>query len=267
MEPAKSEYAMYARSVQSCVFKTLSDVLRDVLVDAVFQFTSDGIKLVELDNTHIVMLHLRLDAKHFEEFHCEEPVNVGVNMANFHMLLKTVNTSDSLTLFLEKTDGDRNWLGVRIENEEKHTATEFKLNLLDLDVNEYNIPRVGFSSSIILPSQKIQKILRDMSNISEKVEIKNIGRELILSCEGHFCKQETVLQDTEESDADQDEDTTIKQGVFSLRHLVMFTKCSPLCPNVEIYLKNTFPLVVRYQLSLGELKLCLSPIVDNDSVY
>ena len=34
-----------------------------------------------------------------------------------HSLLKTVNTTDTLTLFLEKSD--RNRLGIRVENDDK----------------------------------------------------------------------------------------------------------------------------------------------------
>ena len=256
-------YVMYAKTVQACVLKILCDVLRELLVDAVFQFSSEGIKLVELDNTHVVMMHLRLEARKFEEFVCEKPVNIGVNIANLHTLLKTVNASDTLTLFLE--DNDRNRLGIRVENEEKRTKTEFKLNLLDIDSQDYHIPPVGFNSCIILPSAYLQKIVRDMSNVSDHVEITNIGRQLILTCSGHFCKQETVLQDTDngagdEGPEDELDATTIKQGVFSLKYLCQFCKCQALSANVELYIKNEFPLITQYKMALGSLKLALSPV-------
>jgi len=264
-------YSMYASTVQACVLKVLFDSLRELLVDTVIQFSPAGVKLVDLDNTHVVMLNLRLDAKNFEEFHCDaDGVAIGVNVANLHALLKTVNTNDTLTLFLERADSNR--LGISVQNDEKRTKTEFKLNLLDIDAAEYNIPPVGFNSCIVLPSTYLQKIVRDMSNLSEQVEIRNVGRELVLICNGHFCRQETVLQDTEIGEAPDGGDgaenhdaTLIKQGVFSLRYLSMFTKCSSLAPNVEIYLKNAFPLVLRFNISLGELKLCLSPIQTDDS--
>jgi proliferating cell nuclear antigen len=262
--PGASDYLMYAKTVQGCVLKVLLDSLNGLLVDASFQFSQEGVKLVELDNTHVVMLHLKLEARKFEEYHCEKPVSIGVNIGNLHTLLKTVNSNDTLTLFLE--DGDRNRLGIRVENEEKRTKTEFKLNLLDLDTNEYNIPPVGFNSCIILPASFMQKVIRDMANLSDRVEIKNIGRQLILSCTGHFCNQETVLQDTE-GDGDDEVDNSIKQGVFSLRYLTMFTKVSSLSANVEIFLKNSFPLIVKYNLALGILKLCLSPIQTDDGSY
>jgi len=271
MEPvtADSGYAMYARTVQACVFKVLMDALSGLLVDATVRFSSEGIKIVELDNTHIVMLHLTLDARKFEEFYCEAPLDLGINISNLHTLLKTVNTSDTLTLFLEKSD--RNRLGIRVENEEKRTRTQFRLSLLDLDVNEYNIPPVGFSSCVILPATYFQKILRDMSNLSENVEIKSINRQLVLSCSGNFCSQETVLHDTDRGEGEDDEGddadaSLIKQGVFSIKYLCMFCKCSSLCSNVEIFIKNSFPLVLRYKIGLGSLKLALSPR-ENDIEY
>lgn len=256
-------YCMYARTVQACVLKVLMDAVKDLLVDTTLQFSEEGVKLIALDNTHVVMIHLRLEAKRFEEYYCEAPVSIGVNLANFQKLLKTVNTTDTLTMFLESND--RNRLGIRVENEDKRTKTEFKLNLLDLDGTNFEIPPISFNSCIMLPSAYFQKIVRDMAGISDRVEMKNVGKQLILTCKGDFCAQETVLQDDNKMD-DDDEDTselnTIVQGNFSLKYLVLFTKCAALSQTVSLFLKNNYPLVVEYNLALGSLRLCLSPQVD-----
>ena len=262
-------YSFFARTVQACVLKVLMDSIKDLLVDTTLTFTKDGIKLVALDNTHVVMIHLKLDAKRFEEFYCDSPTSIGINLANFQKLLKTVNTSDTLTLFLEHSD--RNRLGIRVENDEKHTRTEFKLNLLDLDSSNFDIPPLNFNSCIMLPSAYFQKIIRDMANISEKVELKNVGKQFSLTCSGDFCSQETILQDTDQgagmgedtvSDVMAD-DTIITQGLFSLRYLVLFTKCSALCQTVQLYMKSDFPLIVNYNLALGSMYLCLSPLCED----
>jgi len=45
----------------------------------------------------------------------------------------------------------------------------------------------------------------------------------------------------------------------------MFTKCTNLNNVVEVYLKNNFPIILKYSVaSLGEIKLCLAP-QDTDS--
>jgi hypothetical protein len=51
----------------------------------------------------------------------------------------------------------------------------------------------------------------------------------------------------------------IVQGMFSLRILCLFSKCSALSSSVELYLRNDYPLIVRYQVAnLGEIKLVLA---------
>jgi proliferating cell nuclear antigen len=53
----------------------------------------------------------------------------------------------------------------------------------------------------------------------------------------------------------------IIQGEFSLKNLGYFIKCTNLCQQIEVYLENDLPLVVKYNVaSLGEIKLCLAPL-------
>ena len=48
---------------------------------------------------------------------------------------------------------------------------------------------------------------------------------------------------------------------FSLKNLGYFIKCTNLCGQIEMYLENDLPLVVKYSVaSLGEIKLCLAPL-------
>ena len=53
---------------------------------------------------------------------------------------------------------------------------------------------VKFSSVINLPSVDFQKIVRDLSSISDKIEIKSVttdrGSELIFKCSGGFAEAE-----------------------------------------------------------------------------
>ena len=57
------------------------------------------------------------------------------------------------------------------------------------------------------------------------------------------------------------DNSKIIQGEFSLKNLSYFIKCTNLCSQIEIYLENDLPLVVKYNVaSLGEIKLCLAPL-------
>ena len=56
------------------------------------------------------------------------------------------------------------------------------------------------------------------------------------------------------------------QGVYELRHLMGFSKCNKLCPTIDIYLKNEFPLVLIISIAtLGKMYVFLSPIVKENA--
>lgn len=252
-------YCLEIRTVQSSAFKILVEALKELLVDTCIEFDDTGLKVISMDNSHVVLVHLKLEANKFEYYYCENKMSIGVNMLNLFKLVRTINSNDTLTLFIEKND--LNHIGIKIENGEKNQKTVYKLNLLDLNNPNITIDPAEFNSQINLPSVDFQKIIRDMNQLAEYVEIKNINNQLILCCNGEFCSQETVLMDNEGinciSNKKSDE---IVQGIFSLKYLVLFTKCTNLCSTVELYLKNDYPLICLWRVaSLGEIRLCLAP--------
>lgn len=252
-------YCLEVRTVQSSAFKILIEALKELLTDTCIEFDESGMKIISMDNSLVALVHLKLDSYKFEHYHCDSKIVIGVNMLNLYKLIRTINSNDILTLFIESND--MNHLGIKIENGEKNTKTTYKLNLLDLDNQTITIDPADFNSCITLPSIDFQKICRDMNQIAEYVEIKNIGTQLMLSCKGDFCQQETVLSDNDAGfTCTNKENGEIVQGIFNLKYLVHFTKCTNLCNTVELFLKNDFPLLIRYTVaSLGEIKLCLAP--------
>ena len=120
-------------------------------------------------------------------------------------------------------------------NNEKHTRRITKLNVLDLENTIFDIPPAVFHSVITLPSNDFQKICRDINNLSDFVEIKNVNNQLIISCLGDFCCQEIVLSESDQKVVDDTKPPEIFQGVFNIKYLVLFTKCTSLSNTVELY--------------------------------
>ena len=251
-----TKYSLELRTVQSSAFKVLVEAMKELLTDTPIEFDETGMKIISMDNSHVVLVHLKLDAGKFEHYHCAQKIVIGVNMLNLYKLIRSINSNDILTLFIDSDD--MNHLGIKIENGEKNTKTTYKLNLLDLDNQSINIESDTFQSVITLPSIDFQKLCRDMHNIANYVEIKNIQSQLMLSCKGDFCAQETIIADADNKPKAVCS-SEIVQGVFNLNYLVMFTKCTNLCNTVELHLKNDYPLLIKYTVaSLGEIKLVLA---------
>jgi proliferating cell nuclear antigen len=247
------------RTVQVAAMKTLVETLKDLLTDAIIEASPAGLKIIAMDTAHVAMVHMKLDAERFEIFECSRPaVQLSLNMLDLNKLIKTAGNTDTLSMYVE--EDDVNHLYVAIENNQKNTRTNYKLKMLDIDHIEIEVPAERFDNIIVLNSVEFQKLCRDMSHIASDVEIKVVGGEVTFSCEGETISQETVFHsDCLVSLDDGETAAEIVQGVFPLKYLTTFTRCTNLSSTVEIFFKNSYPLIVRYRVcTLGEIKLACS---------
>ena len=210
------------KTVQTGAFRVLVESLKEILTDTNFVFDKDGIKLIATDNSHIVLIHMKLHADKFEHYYCKQKISVGINMMNMFKLIKTMGNNDILTIFIDKNIPNK--MGLKINNVDKNTQTTFMMNLLDITDEEISIPPATFETELTLPSTDFQKIIRDMTNIGERIEIKSIGNTLKLNCTGDFADQETILYETQGGlnfSTSQPPDLPI-QGVFSLKSYAFY---------------------------------------------
>ncbi len=274
----KSKYVLEMKTVQIAPMRTLMTALKDILLETNIVFNQEytdssgklipaGIRVINMDKSHTILAHLFLDALKFEHFYCKYPkIVIGVNMLHLFKLINTIDNDDTLTIYIEEkdySDGIVEHLGLKFENGDIKQSKIQKLKLIEPDEEELDMPSVKFSSIINLPSTDFQKIIRDLSNISERLEIKSVGNELVFSCSGPFasCKISRSESDGVTEFVKKCDDTSVIQGEFSLKNLSYFIKCTNLCNNIEMYLENDLPLVVKYNVaSLGEVKLCVAPL-------
>lgn len=257
------EYLVEAKTVQTGAIRTLVEALKCILVEMSLLFDSEGIRMVAMDNTRTVLVHLRLYSDKFEKYaykHSAQKFIIGVNTDHLYRIIKTATNDDTITFYVE--DSDPNTLGILLEDGEKKQVTRYKLNLLDRDEPDIQLPETEFSAHVTMPSLDFQKICRDMTLLGAKtVEIKNVGSSLTFGCKGHFASRTTVMGDSENDFSIQKKtNDEIVTGTFSLPHLVLFTKCTNLCNNLEIHMKNDWFMLIRYVVAnLGDVKLALMP--------
>ena len=255
------------KTVQIAPFRTLMTALKDILLETNITFEPDGIRIINMDKSHTILAHLYLAAQNFEYYECKkEKIIIGVNMFHLFKLINSIDNDDTLTMYIENSDyvdGIVSHLALKFENGEIKQCKTQKLRLIEPEPEELQYPDVKFSSIINLPSVDFQKIIRDLSCISDKLEIKSVGNELIFKCSGQFASAEIHRAESDGSMGfilKQDSSKVI-QGEFSLKNLGYFIKCTNLCQQIEVYLENDLPLVVKYDVaSLGSIKLCLAQL-------
>ena len=266
-------------------FKTIFEVLKDVLTDVSIEFSNDhpandgtdriiagGIKIVTVDPTRSVLINLKLDADQFATYMCSNsPFDLGVNLSTLYKLLKNIEKDDMLTLFVE--DFEKQYLSLQIENMEKKCITMYRLKLMDLDNIPLKIPAAEYDAMVTMSSSDFHKVCKEMHQISEYIEIKCTPRYIKFTFKGDSSDGSKVFMADEKNGINikyytesNNSSFTIIQGIYELKNLTLFTKCTNLCNDIQIYMKNNFPLVIKYTIAtLGRILLCLTPISDPDT--
>lgn len=255
-------------TVQTKVVKDLVKSLNLILTDTNFVFSPDGVKIMTTDPSQTAVVHLKLNG--FENYSCTKLVDRGISISKLYSAVKVANNKDVFRMYNPRND--ENKLVLVFDNDEKKQKTIRTLSLLDMPNRELNIPNIEFNTILEMPSADLHKYCQDMKGISDKIEIKNIGQQLILYCEDpdSGSSQKVILGDSKDNSSningpnitfEKNNDNNIIQGYYNLKLLELFTKCSDLCKTVKICMRNDFPIFLIYKVGdLGELKLGLSPL-------
>jgi proliferating cell nuclear antigen len=255
------------KSVQVSPIRNMITALKDILTDATITFTKQGMKIINFDKTHTILVNVVLNADKFEYYNCEpDKIIVCANTLHLFKVISTMSNDDTLCIYIDNTDyhdGVVSYLGLQYENGDIKQLYSQKLRLIEPDTEELVIPDVEYGTVITMPTTDFQKIIRDMTGISDRIEIKSAGNDLTFSCEGTFASSRIFRT---ESDGNMEfinkpDSSIVVQGEFSLKSLSHFIKCTPLCSSLEIYIGNDLPLIVKYDVaSLGSIKLCLASL-------
>jgi proliferating cell nuclear antigen PCNA len=273
------------KTSQTSAVKVLTDTLNSLLTDVNFVFfpnkkendeslMNGGLIIKEINKTGTILVYVRLDADKFDVYnynYTKSKITVGINLNNLLKCLKCMSNYDTMTWDIDSEDINK--LIIILESSERKEKKTFKLNLMDLEEEKYEIEPIDFPYSITLPSQDFHKYCKDMAGSTDKIEMMATSNTLKFSSVGNgvgiqFEVGETngglsitttsALASTSLSKNTTNEE--VVQGIFELKFLLIFTKCTNLCNTVTIYLKNDYPIILTYQIAaLGEIKLVLSP--------
>ena len=297
---------LYIHTKKIPAIKSLIEALKEIFRDVNIKFTpkiekqsetdpsvtkvTGGMYITALNSNSNILVRLHLEADKFCYYHCkpndDKPyVMIGVNMSNLFKIIKFLNNDEELYMLYDKRS--MNQLNLQYVNKSKKLTTDYQLNLLDLKEENYKIEKQHFDFVITMPSNDFHTLIKNMSVIADQVDIKfintNNGYSLSFSCKGEFASQESVFngkadgnmddklvnvsRNVDDNDELKNDENTVIQGVYVLSALSLFSRCSSLCPTIDLYIKNDSPLVIKYRVAdMGSVHLILSPVNDNDGI-
>jgi proliferating cell nuclear antigen PCNA len=284
---APSKYLVEIETGQPGNLKALFGVLKEQITEANLDITPEYIEILQMDPTHIVVAHVRLQASNFEKYYCKNPIKIGIDVVNMTKVLKGVGSEDILTLFVEdpnektlnQTMGDDNEVthpfGLLIETPKKGQTVKLYLDTLDVNEDELVVPDLDYPYHIYMPSVHLQSIVNNLRILGgDIIRLLYVKESLSFYTKGEIGRAETIRAQTNkpedslkiQKNIKDENDCGIIEIFVKLQKLVEFTKCSSLSPIATIYLKNDFPLFLEYDVgSLGFIRLGVSPHAKPDT--
>jgi len=272
------------RTEHSNDLKTLFDILKEVLHEFKMEFIqpdpSDplpgsgtacdgknlekgGIKIIEFDEHQTLLIYIKLEGSQFSEFHVKyKKHSIGLDLQQLHKFLKTLERECIVTLSIDQDDEQH--IKFQTSSNTKSSSSIYKQKLMDLNEQNKNLPQQAeFQMSVNMESNDFHKMCREMNQFSDNVEIICTSNEITFKCVGDSC---SLVKKFSNSDSGVqikccDENVSIVQAIYELKYLVTFGKCVNLCQDIQLYMRNDYPLFIKYHVaSLGIMTIGLSPV-------
>ena len=82
----------------SCHWLTRTSAIKELVTDANFECNEEGLKLQAMDNSHVALVAVTLQADGFVKYRCDRPMPLGVNLGSLTKVLKCAKDDDVCTL-------------------------------------------------------------------------------------------------------------------------------------------------------------------------
>ena len=165
-----------------------------------------------MDNSHVALVAVNLEAAGFKKYRCDRPMPLGVNLNSLTKVLKCAKDDDVCVI---KASDDADVLHLTYEAKSKCRSpilisiltcccfidsdrfAEYAMKLMDIDSENLGIPDTDYDARITMPSSEFSRIVRDLSLLGESVRIEVTKEGVRFASEGEAANGSILLKQTE----------------------------------------------------------------------
>ncbi|CAF3348873.1 unnamed protein product [Rotaria sp. Silwood1] len=239
-----------ARLLHGSIFAKVIEGLRELVNEATWECSGNGITLQAMDSSHVALVSLVMRSEGFESYRCDRNMSLGISLVSMSKVLKTMGKDDSLTI---RVNDDSDSIIIAMESQNQDKFADYELRLMDLDSEHLGIPDTDYSCTIKMPSSEFSRICRDMSIMGDSVLVCTTKEGVKFSAKGDLGQGSIRLVQT--TNIEKEEEAVIiemKEAValtFAVRYLSMFCKAAPLSPQVGLSLSEDTPLMCEFKIA------------------
>ncbi|KAG9509599.1 Proliferating cell nuclear antigen, partial [Fragariocoptes setiger] len=268
-----------ARLIQGQIIKKILDAVKDLVTEATWECSPNGLSLQAMDTSHVSLVTAQLKSEGFDHYRCDKPLNLGMNLPHLTKIIKCAGNDDTITIkAIDDEDKECDKITLLFEDKNETETSEYEMKLINLDSEYLGIPEQDSEVEVEMPSSKFARICKDLSSMGEAVTISCVKESVRFQVQGDLGSGSVNL--VQKSSADKPDEAVCIKMVnpiclsFSLKYLNHFSKAAPLSPRVKLLLKAEAPLVVSFSVKneeedteIGFIRYYLAPkIEDGDNM-
>lgn len=240
------------------LLKDSMTVISDLVTEAQFKITKDGMQLVAMDPANVAMVIFKLHAATFSELDLEDEtqVNVAINIGNLKQVLRRAKPEDSISLELLNDK-----LKVELNSKSKRV---FELPLIDMEESEQKVPDLEFPVLIKTTSAVLNDAIEDVEIIAESVALWANSESFEVRARSDSSSAKVTIQKDDETQIvnDSGNEAIAKYSIEYLKRIIAGSKISS---QVTVQFNNDYPLKVEYtNPDKVDMHFILAPRVEND---
>ncbi len=238
------------------LFKDSIMVISDLVNEARFKVTRNGLELVAMDPANVAMVIFKFLSSSFTEYDVDKEQELGINLANFKQVLRRVGASDIVTLELVE-----NKLRLQLKG---NTTRTFNLPLIDLEEKEQRVPNLAFPVAISTRSIVLSDAISDVDIVAESVTFSAEADKFTVSAEGDLSNAHIEMKHGDDTKI-KSETTAKVKSKYSIEYLKKMINAGKLADEVSVFFNQDYPLKLEYKvMDKLLLSFILAPRVEND---
>merc|ERR1719494_1774634 len=209
-----------ARLIQGNLLKKVMESLKDLLTEATWDCTDGGIQLQAMDTSHVSLVSVDLKADGFDKYRCDRNLSMG-------KILRCAGNDDIITV---KAEDQGDTVTFMFESPKQDKVADYEMKLMNLDQEHLGIPETDYATVIKMPSAEFQRVVRDLSQFGDSVNICCTKDGVKFSASGDIGTGNIKL--AQSANVDKEEEAVIIEMqepvtlTFACKYLNMFTKAS-----------------------------------------
>jgi len=181
-----------AKTSSSQEWKAVAAAVKTLVEEATFDATTEGLTFRAMDPSHVSLVDLLMPNTSFEKYEVDKPFKFSLRVEDLVKLIGRSDAKDSV----EIASGEEGAIKVTLKNGYKR---EFSVHLIESTGGTAPLPKLEFDTKATLTKSIFEKILSDVSVVSDQVMIQATKDKLSFSGKSDVGKADISL---ERNDAD-----------------------------------------------------------------